>query len=134
MVKIPDSMVIWIRRLMGSTNQADSSCIYFRISSNDLDFTFLSPPLVAGSQKYKHKIGHKYFTFQRPKKLGAFKITVIFKVKCFLKIEAFGGHEVLELHFKCSKNSISWNTRAPTYPFFNKELKFLVQNFYAFFF
>ena len=33
---------------------------------------FLSPPLVAGPQKYKHKIGHKYFTFQHPKKLGAF--------------------------------------------------------------
>ena len=65
-------------------------------------------PLIASEpQKYKDKIGHKYFTFQHPKKLGAFKITVIFKVKCFLKIEAFGGHEVLELHFKYSKNSIS---------------------------
>ena len=25
-----------------------------------------------GPQKYKHKIGHKYFIFQHPKKLGAF--------------------------------------------------------------
>jgi len=71
----------------------------------------LSPPLVAGPQKYKHKIGHKYFTFKHPKKvMGIFliiKIRVIFAVKCFLKIEIFWGHEVLKLHFKCSKNSIS---------------------------
>ena len=32
---------------------------------------------------------------------------VIFVVNFFLKIEIFGGHEVLELYFKCSKNSIS---------------------------
>ena len=50
-------------------------------------------------------------------------------VRCFLKIEIFGGHEVLKLYFKCSKISKSWNIRAPKKPFFNKELKFLVKNF-----
>ena len=58
-----------------------------------------------------------------------FKIRVIIAVKCFLKIEIFRGHEVLKLYFKCSKNSISWNIKAPKYPFFNKKLTFLVQNF-----
>ena len=46
----------------------------------------------------------------------------------------FLGHEVLKLYFKCSKDSISWNIRALKYPFFNKELKFLVQNFHSQFF
>jgi hypothetical protein len=72
----------------------------------------LSPPLVAGPQKYKHKIGHKYVLyFSTSKKVrGIFliiKLRVIFAVKCFLKIEIFWGHEVLKLHFKSSKNSIS---------------------------
>ena len=54
---------------------------------------------------------------------------IIFQeIDFFLKIEIFGGHEVLKLHFKCSKNSISWNIMAPKYPFFNEELKCLVQN------
>ena len=58
---------LYIRRLMGSTYQADPRCIYFRISwilmERQWFYFFLSPPLVAGPQKYKHKIGHKYFTF-----------------------------------------------------------------------
>ena len=29
----------------------------------------LFPLIASGPQKYKHKIGHKYFTFQHPKKL-----------------------------------------------------------------
>ena len=33
--------------------------------------------------------------------------------------------EVSKLYFKCSKNSISLNVRAPKYPFFNEELKIL---------
>ena len=80
------------------------------IDGTTLILLFLPPSLVAGPQKYKHKIGHKYFTFQHPKKLGAFliiKIRVIFAVKCFFEIEIFGGHEVLKLYFECSKNSIS---------------------------
>ena len=32
----------------------------------------LFPLIASGPQKYKHKIVHKYFTFQHPKKLGAF--------------------------------------------------------------
>ena len=47
--------------------------------------------------------------------------------------EIFGGHEVLKLYFKCSKNSISWNIRALKYPFFNKESKILVQIFHTWF-
>ena len=127
---------LYSRRLMGSTDQADPSCIYFRISWILIDrpwfYFFLSPPLVAGPQKYKHKIGHKYFTFQHPKKLGAFfliiKIRVIVAVKCFLKIEIFWGHEVLKLHFKCSKNSISRNIMAPKCSY----LIFEVVNFWGF--
>ena len=46
----------------------------------------------------------------------------------FLEIESFWGHEVLKLYLKCSKNSMSWNIRTPKYPFFNEELKILVQN------
>ena len=38
------------------------------------------------------------------------------------------------MYCKFSKNSISWNIRTPKYPFFNKELKFLVQNFHTQFF
>ena len=44
----------------------------YYIDGTTLILHFLSPPLVAGPQKYKHKIGHKYFNFQHPKKLGAF--------------------------------------------------------------
>ena len=32
----------------------------------------LVPLIASGPQKCKHKIGHKYFTFQHPKKLEAF--------------------------------------------------------------
>ena len=43
-----------------------------------------------------------------PKKVrGIFliiEIRVIFAVNKVLKIEIFGGHEVLKLYFKCSKN------------------------------
>ena len=73
------------------------------IDGKTLIIFFLSPPLVAGHQKYKHKIGHKYFSFSTSKKVrGIFliiKIRVIFAVKCFLKIEIFWGHEVFKLHF-----------------------------------
>ena len=66
------------------------------IDGTTLILFFMSPPLVAGPQKYEHKIGHKYFTFKHPNKLkGIFliiKIRIIFAVKCFLKIEIFGGH------------------------------------------
>ena len=55
----------------------------------------------------------EYILFNIQKRLGLF----------------FGGHEVLKLYFKWSKNSISWNISAPKYQFFNEELKFLVQNF-----
>ena len=50
-------------------------------------------------------------------------------VKCFLKIEIFWGHEVSKLYFKCSKNWISWNIRAPKAPVFNEALKFFVKTF-----
>ena len=39
---------------------------------NDLLFFEIFPLIASGPQKYKHKIGHKYFSFQHPKKLGAF--------------------------------------------------------------
>ena len=57
------------------------------------------------------------------------EIRVIFAVNSTLKIQIFWGHKVLKLYFMCTKNAISWNTRAPKYPFFNEELKILVQNF-----
>ena len=41
---------------------------------------------------------------------------------------------LIQLYIKCSKNSFSWNIKAPKYPFFNDELKFLVQNFHSQFF
>ena len=52
-------IVIWfivIRRLMGSTDQADPSCFYvlqnfMNIDETTLGLFFLSPPLVAGPQK-----------------------------------------------------------------------------------
>ena len=78
-------------------------------------------------------LGVLYFSTSK-KVRGIFliiKIRVIFAVKCFLKIEIFWGHEVLKLHFKYSKKSISWNIMAPKYPFFNEELNFLVQNVYT---
>ena len=78
------------------------------IDRTTLILFFLSPPLVGGPQKYKHKIVHKYFSFLHPQKLGVFfviiKIRVIFEVNFFLKIEILRGHEVLKLHFKCSKD------------------------------
>ena len=43
------------------------------------------------------------------------------------------GHEVLKLYFKCPKNLISWNIRAPKYPFYNEELKLLVQTVHTYF-
>jgi hypothetical protein len=39
---------------------------------NDLLSLKLFPLIASGPQKYTHKIGHNYFTFQHPKKLGAF--------------------------------------------------------------
>ena len=55
-------IVIWfivIRRLMGSTDQADPSCFYvlqnfMNIDETTLGLFFLSPPLVAGPQKFEH--------------------------------------------------------------------------------
>jgi hypothetical protein len=48
-------MYVGSRRLMGSTDQADPSCFYFRISWILMErrwfYFFLSPPLVAGPQK-----------------------------------------------------------------------------------
>ena len=35
-----------------------------------------------------------------------------------------GGHEVLKLYFQWSKNSRSWNVRAPKYLFFIRNLNF----------
>ena len=65
----------------------------------------LFPLIASRPQKYKHKIGHKYFTFKHPKKLELFiEIRVIFAVNKILKIEIFSGHEVLKLYLKCSKN------------------------------
>ena len=70
-------IVIWfivIRRLKGSTDQADPSCFYvlqnfMNIDETTLGLFFLSPPLVAGPQKpqkltaskikYKH-LGPKF--------------------------------------------------------------------------
>ena len=40
---------------------------------NNLFFSLKLFPLIpSGPQMYKHKIGHKYFTFQHPKQFGAF--------------------------------------------------------------
>ena len=67
------------------------------IDGTTLILLLLSPPLVAGPQKYKHKIGVLYFSTSKKVK-GIFlfiKIRVIFAVKCFLKIEISWGHEVL---------------------------------------
>ena len=55
---------------------------------NDLLF-FEIVVISAGPRKYKHKIGHNYFTFQHPKKSEAFfiiEIRVIFAVNKILKI------------------------------------------------
>ena len=61
------------RRLVGSTDQACSSGLYIlqycmKINGTTFFSLKLFPVIPAGPQKYKHKIGHNYFTFQNPKK------------------------------------------------------------------
>ena len=59
------------------------------------------------------------------------KLRVIIVLDKILKIEIFGGHEVLKLYFVWSKNSRSRNIRALKCLFFNEESKFLVKNFHT---
>ena len=47
-----------------------ASCM--KINGTNLFFLNLFPLIASGPQKYKHKIGHQYFSIQNPKKLGAF--------------------------------------------------------------
>ena len=47
-------------------------------------------------------------------------------VSKILEIEKHRGHNVSKKYLKSSKNSTSGNSiRAPKYPFFNKELKYI---------
>ena len=75
------------------------------IDGTTLILYFLAPPLVAGPQQYKHKIGYKYFTFQHPKKLGTFfyDLKVIFaKVVWELDFDNFLNFEIVRSDLFCS--------------------------------